>query len=74
MRSALGEWLAYSMEAQFFAELSASAIAVIAFEVGQGLICDDKSLVGFNPATGADRAAGRALGTLIDTRFSDQGI
>lgn len=62
------------MNHSFFAELSAVARAAIAAELDLGLVADNKSSVGYDPVTEADRAAERGLRRLIESRFPDHGI
>lgn len=74
LASARGGCLVYSMDARFFAELSAVARKAIAAELDRGLACDNKASTGFDPVTGADRAAERALRAAIEACFPDHGI
>jgi myo-inositol-1(or 4)-monophosphatase len=62
------------MDRLFFAELSRLARAAIAAELGRGLACENKAAYGFDPVTGADRAAERALRAAIEARFPEHGI
>lgn len=62
------------MDRQFFAQLSDTARAAISAELARGLICDNKAAAGFDPVTGADRAAERALRAAIEARYPEHGI
>ncbi len=62
------------MDRTFFAELSAVARSAIASELERGLVTDNKAPAGFDPVTGADRAAERALRAAIERRFPEHGI
>jgi myo-inositol-1(or 4)-monophosphatase len=63
-----------TMDRLFFAELSRRARAAIDAELERGLGWDNKSAIGFDPVTDADRAAERALRAAIESRFPQHGI
>ena len=62
------------MDRAFFASLSTAARAAIAAEIKAGLSADNKDLAAYDPVTEADRAAERALRTVIEAAFPDHGI
>ena len=62
------------MDRAFFASLSIAARAAIAAEIKAGLSADNKDLAAYDPVTEADRAAERALRTVIEAAFPDHGI
>lgn len=62
------------MDRAFFAQLSSVARAAISAEMAAGLRADNKLATGFDPVTEADRAAERALRSVIEERFPDHGI
>ena len=62
------------MDRPFFAELSGLARAAIQSELDCGLACHNKASAGFDPVTGADRAAERALRAAIEARYPEHGI
>lgn len=62
------------MDHLFFEQLSRLAREAIAEELGRGLVADNKATSGYDPVTGADRAAERALRAAIEDRFPEHGI
>ena len=62
------------MDRAFFARLSSVARAAIAAEMAAGLHADNKEVGGYDPVTGADRAAERALRGIIEDAYPDHGI
>ena len=62
------------MDRAFFASLSTAARAAIAAEIKAGLSADNKDLAAYDPVTEADRAAERALRTVLEAAFPDHGI
>jgi myo-inositol-1(or 4)-monophosphatase len=59
---------------EFLQHLSVTAREAIAAELSRGLVADNKASDGYDPVTGADRAAERALRAAIEQRFPDHGI
>ncbi len=62
------------MDRAFFAYLSRVARAAIATELAHGLRADNKDSTGYDPVTGADRAAEHALRAAIEATYPDHGI
>lgn len=62
------------MDRAFFARLSTAARAAISAEMRAGLTADDKGLAGYDPVTEADRAAERAMRSVIEQAYPDHGI